>query len=181
MSDDPKVKDSQSSTSLIKKDWQQRLAAIRRDTAGQSGAEAESTAPHRPDPLVDQASPSVAAPDALLPPFRPAETAGAPPGGDITVEPSPAPAHDQHPGGDASALVIDHLEKLGRQQRRQSLLSWAILGMLGLLLATQVFFLVRPQPLDLRDQMAQLRALGLRPPGSFGLSLMTGASRVGPS
>jgi hypothetical protein len=168
--DDSNRKDVEATTTLIKKDWQKRLAAIRRDTPTPSGAEAKITAPPPPDSLVDQASPSLVAPEPSLPPFRPAETVGAPPGREGTVEPSPAPAHHRHPGGEASALVIDHLENLGRQQRRQSLLSWAILGMLGLLLATQVFFLVRPQPLDLRDQMARLRALDLRPPGSFGLS-----------
>ena len=179
MSDDPKVKDSQSSTSLIKKDWRQRLAAFRQGTAGQLGAEAESPAPPGPNPLVDQAFPAGAPPDVLLPPLRPGEPAIAPPGGDITVEPSPAPAQDGHPRGDARALVIDRLEKLGRQQRRQSRLSWAILGMLGLLLATQVFFLVRPEPLDLRDQTAKLRALGLRPQEPFGLSLVDRGQPVG--
>lgn len=157
-------------TTLIKKDWQQRLAAIKKGPPTQPGAEAEITAIHRSNPLVDQASQSFDSPDALPQPTRPAAAAGAPPSGDGTVQPSPAGDHNGNSGGDVKVMVLDRLEKLERHQRHQRFLSVAILGMLGVFLAAQVFLLVRPQPLDLRDQTAKLRIWGPGPKGSFALS-----------
>jgi hypothetical protein len=171
MADDPKINEGQDSATLIKQDWQQRLAAFRRETASQSGSEAASPAPPSPDLLVNQAPPSLTASDALLPPLPPDETAGPLPGTAGSLEPAPIPAPPCGPEGAARAAVMARLEHLERQQRQVSWLHWAILGLLVLLVTTQIVLVIRSQPLDRQDQMAQLWAWGLSPPGSFGLAL----------
>ena len=141
MADDPKIEDGERSVTLIKQDWQERLAASRRGPPTPAESDAEITASQRPGPLENQAAPSFNTPG--------------------------APANARPPGGEARARVNERLEQLVRLQWRQSRLNWAILAMLSLLLVSQVLLLVRLQPLDLRHQLAQWRAWGLGHQGTL--------------
>ena len=58
----------------------------------------------------------------------------------------PVPDPDEPPGRDADAAVGDRLEKLGRQYGRLKWLGALILGLLGVILATQAYVFFRPHP-----------------------------------
>jgi len=98
-------------------------------------------------------------------PTMPAAAEGEPPGESGSLATPPTPGQDLHPGGDANFGVVDRLEKLGRQNRRQKIYWALILVVLGVILATQAYVLFRPFPSSLggealvvRDSNGKIRA-----------------------
>jgi hypothetical protein len=74
----------------------------------------------------------------------PDEAAGAPLVESGPGSPIPTPDQDLQPGGDADSGVLDRLEKLAGQNRRQKYYWALILVVLGVILATQAYVLFRP-------------------------------------
>jgi hypothetical protein len=113
-------------------------------------------------------------PDAAQPlespgaPSQPITPAAA--GGEPLDEAGMAPAlatpdGEEPPGRDANAAVADRLEKLARQYRRLKWFGAFIMGLLGVVLATQAYVLFRPQSpgpavqdLVARDPKGNIRA-----------------------
>lgn len=102
---------------------------------------------------------------AATPADGPAEAEGASLAESGSVSAPLTPDHDEHPGRDADSAVVDRLEKLARQYRRLKLFGALILGVLGVILATQAYVLFRPHPpglaveeLVLRDPNGNIRA-----------------------
>ena len=98
-------------------------------------------------------------------PIVPAEAGGEPLDESGLVPPLPTPDHDEPPGRDANSAVFDRLEKLARQYRRLKLFGALILGLLGVILATQAYVLFRPhspgsagEALVVRDPNGNIRA-----------------------
>jgi hypothetical protein len=123
-------------------------------------------------------------PGASLQPIM-AAAAGDEPLGPSGVAPAlPAPDHDEPPGRDADAAVFDRLEKMARQYRRLKLFGALVLGLLGVILATQVYELFRPhspgsvgEALVVRDPKGNIRA-SLRETGDkVGLDLYDAQGR----
>jgi len=86
----------------------------------------------------------LASPGAVAQPIMPDAAGGVPPGGSGSVLAPPTPDPDAEPGCNATAMVFDRLEKLERQHRRQKFYRALILVVLGVILATQTFLLIRP-------------------------------------
>jgi hypothetical protein len=117
-------------------------------------------------------------------PIVPAEVGGEPLDESGLVPPRPTPDHDKPPGRDANAAVFDRLEKLGRQYRRLKLFGALILGLLGVILATQAYVLFRPhtpgsavEALVVRDPNGNLRASLGKTGGKVGLDLRDAQGR----
>ena len=101
-------------------------------------------------------------------PSQPITSAAA--GGEPLDEAGLAPARvtpdgEEPPGRDANAAVADRLEKLARQYRRLKWFGAFIMGLLGVILATQAYVLFRPQSpgpavqdLVARDPKGNIRA-----------------------
>jgi hypothetical protein len=90
-------------------------------------------------------SQSLEAPVTPPPPSLPAEAGGEPRDESGLAPAPPAPDPDESLGRDADAAVSDRLEKLARQYRRLKWFGALILGLLGVILATQASMLFRPQ------------------------------------
>ena len=125
--------------------------------AGLAATPGDAAPPAAPQPLE---SPGVSPQ-----PIMPAAAKGEPPGESGSVPTPPTPGQDLHPGGDANFGVVDRLEKLGRQNRRQKIYWALILVVLGVILATQAYVLFRPLPsglageaLVVRDANGKIRA-----------------------
>ena len=91
----------------------------------------------------------------------------------------PTPDQDEPPGRDANAAVFDRLEKLARQYRRLKLFGALILGLLGVILATQAYVLFRPhapgsagEALVVRDPNGNIRASLGKTGDKVGLDLL---------
>ena len=98
-------------------------------------------------------------------PVMPAAAGGEPGEESGSVPPAPTPDHDMHPHWEANSGVSARLEKLARQNRRQKFYWALILGVLGVILATQAYVLFRPHPAGLaggalvvRDPNGHIRA-----------------------
>jgi hypothetical protein len=110
--------------------------------------------------------------------IMPAEAGGEPLDESGLVPPLPTPDHDEPPGRDANSAVFDRLEKLARQYRRLKLFGALILGLLGVILATQAYVLFRPHALGssgealvVRDPKGNIRASLGNTGGKVGLDL----------
>jgi hypothetical protein len=123
-------------------------------------------------------------PEASSQASRPAEAPGEglDESGSAPAEAAPDP--DELPGGNAQAPVLERLEKLARQHRRLKVLGALILGLLGVILATQVYVFLRPpapapavQSLVLRDPKGNLRVSLGQSGGQVGLELRDEAGR----
>jgi hypothetical protein len=95
----------------------------------------------------------------------PVAAEGEPPEESGSVPTPLIPGQDLHPSGDANFGVVDRLEKLGRQNRRQKIYWALILVVLGVILATQAYVLFRLLPSSLggealvvRDSNGKIRA-----------------------
>jgi len=111
-------------------------------------------------------------------PIQAPEAGGEPLDESGLVPPLPTPDHDDPSGRDADSAVFDRLEKLARQYRRLKLFGALILGLLGVLLATQVSVLFRPhspgtagEALVVRDLKGNIRASLRDTGGKVGLDL----------
>jgi Metal binding domain of Ada len=98
-------------------------------------------------------------------PITPAEAGGEPPDESGLAPPLPTPGHDEPPDRDTNFALVDRLEKLTRQYRRLKLFGALVLGLFGVLLATQAYVLFRPCPpgpavegLVVRDPNGNIRA-----------------------
>jgi hypothetical protein len=85
------------------------------------------------------------------------------------------PDEDEPPDRDANAAVVDRLEKLARQYRRLKWFGAFILGLLGVILATQAYVLFRPHSPDLAEQALVVRD----PNGNIRASLGHTGGKVG--
>ena len=128
-----------------------------------------------PNPAASQ---PLESPGASPQPIMPAEAGGEPLDESGLVPPLPTPDHDEPPGRDANSAVFDRLEKLARQYRRLKLFGALILGLLGVILATQAYVLFRPHPpglaveaLVVRDPNGNIRASLGDTGGKVGLDL----------
>ena len=115
-----------------------------------------------PNPAASQ---PLESPGASPQPIMPAEAGGEPLDESGLVPALPTPDQDEPPGRDANAAVFDRLEKLARQYRRLKLFGALILGLLGVILATQAYVLFRPhspgsavEALVVRDPNGNIRA-----------------------
>ena len=111
------------------------------------------------------ASQPLEAPGASPQPIQATEAGGEPRDESGLAPALPPPEQDEPPGRDANAAVLDRLEKLARQYRRLKLFGALILGLLGVILATQAYVLFRPQApglageaLVVRDPNGNIRA-----------------------
>ena len=102
---------------------------------------------------------------AATPADAPAAAEGASLAESGSVAASLTPDPDEHPGQEADSAVFDRLGKLARQYRRLKLFGALILGVLGAILATQAYVLLRPYPpglagegLVVRDPSGHIRA-----------------------
>jgi len=132
------------------------------------GTGAGATAAPAPQPLDS--------PGASPPPIMPAGTEGEPLAESTSVPPAPSPDHDAPPGWDANLGDIDRQKQIEfprlakdfdfeRQNRRQKFYWALILVVLGVVLATQAYVLLRPYPpglaveaLVVRDANGRIRA-----------------------
>jgi hypothetical protein len=117
-------------------------------------------------------------------PIQAAEAGGEPLDESGLAPPLPTPEQDQPPGRDADSAVFDRLEKLARQYRRLQLFGALILGLLGALLATQAYVLLRPhspgtagEALVVRDPKGNIRASLRDTGGKVGLDLWDAQGR----
>jgi hypothetical protein len=122
--------------------------------AGQAASPGDAAPPQPP------ASPGVSPQ-----PIMPVAAEGEPPEESGSVPTPLIPGQDLHPSGDANFGVVDRLEKLGRQNRRQKIYWALILVVLGVILATQAYVLFRLLPSSLggealvvRDSNGKIRA-----------------------
>ena len=130
------------------------------------------------------APPSPSSPQGL-PPAHHAAAAGGEPLDEAGLAPARAtPDEDEPPGRDANAAVADRLEKLARQYRRLKWFGALILGLLGVILATQAYVLFRPhspdsavQALVVRDPKGNIRASLGHTGGKVGLDLWDAQGR----
>jgi hypothetical protein len=124
------------------------------------------------------ASQPLESPEASPPPIMSDEAGGEPRDESGLAPTLPTPDQDEPPGRDANVAVLEPLEKLARQYRRLKLLGVLILGLLGVLLATQAYVLFRPhspgsggEALVVRDQKGNIRASLGRTGDKVGLDL----------
>ncbi|PIU52809.1 MAG: hypothetical protein COS90_09560 [Deltaproteobacteria bacterium CG07_land_8_20_14_0_80_60_11] len=103
-----------------------------------------------------------------------AEAEGAPMAESGPVSPAPTPDHELPPGRDANSRIFDRLEKLARQHRRLKFIGAIILGVFGVILATQAYVLFRPHPLGLAGKDLVLRD----PNGNIRVTLGTAGGKV---
>ena len=96
----------------------------------------------------------------------------------------PTPDKAESPGRGADFAALDRLEKLARQYRRLKVSGVIILGLLGVILATQVYVLFRPQApgpageaLVVRDPKGNIRASLRDTGGKVGLDLWDAQGR----
>ena len=115
-----------------------------------------------PNPAASQ---PLESPGASPQPIMPAEAGGEPLNESDLAPALPTPDQDEPPGRDANSAVFDRLEKLARQYRRLKLFGALILGLLGVILATQAYVLFRPhspgsagETLVVRDLKGNIRA-----------------------
>lgn len=115
-----------------------------------------------PNPAASQ---PLESPGASPQPIMPAEAGGEPLDEAGLVPALAPPDQDEPPGRDANAAVLDRLEKLARQYRRLKWFGALILGLLGVILATQAHVLFRPhapgsagEALVVRDPKGNIRA-----------------------
>jgi hypothetical protein len=87
----------------------------------------------------------------------------------------PIPDQDEPPGRDANAAVFERLEKLARQYGRLKLFGALILGLLGVILATQAYVLFRPHSPDSAGEALVVRDLN----GNIRASLGHTGDKVG--
>jgi hypothetical protein len=97
------------------------------------------------------------------------------PGASGSVPPPPTPDHDLPPGRDANSGVLERLEKLARQHRRLKFIGAIILGVFGVVLATQAYVLFRPHPPGLAVEALVVRG----PNGKIRASLGATGDKVG--
>jgi hypothetical protein len=102
------------------------------------GTGAGPTAAHAPKPLD--------APGATPPPIMPAGTEAEPRAKSTSVPSAAGPDQDAPPGWNANSGGIDRQKKLERENRRQKFYWALILVVLGVVLATQAYVLLRPYP-----------------------------------
>ena len=114
------------------------------DFAGPSAAPADA-----PNPAVPQ---SLESPGASPLPIMPAEAGGEALGESGSV--SPDPTHDSglQSGRDANSAVLARVDKLRGQYRRLKFIGAIILGVFGVILATQAYVLFRPHPPGLQGR-----------------------------
>ncbi|MBM4301219.1 MAG: hypothetical protein FJ121_06775 [Deltaproteobacteria bacterium] len=136
-----------------------------KDQRGESSFKVAVGAPF-PGAFAGPAATPADAPDPGAPePVIPAAAGGESRGESGSVPPAPTPDPDLHPEGDANFGVSARLEKLARQHRRQKFYWALILGVLGVILATQAYVIFRPHPsglageaLVVRDPNGRIRA-----------------------
>jgi hypothetical protein len=138
--------------------------------AGVAAAPGDAPHPATPQPLESP----VVSPQ----PIMPTAAEGEPLGESRSGPTPPPPDQDVHPAGEANAEVVDRLEKLGRQNRRQKIYGAIILAVLGVILATQAYVLFRPLPpglavegLVVRDAKGNIRASLVANDGKIKLDL----------
>lgn len=144
----------------------------------EAGAGPAEAAPNHLNP--EPAPQLLESPGAVGQPIMPAAAGGAPPGESGSVPPPLIPEPAAPTGVDANLLkVYDRLEKLERQNRSQKFYLPLILAVLGVVLATQAFLLVRPylpgplavEALMVRDPKGVNRAWLGEKNGKVGLDL----------
>jgi hypothetical protein len=121
---------------------------------------------------------------AVSQPITPA-AAGGEPLDEASLAPALAtPDEEKPPGRDANTAVADRLEKLAGQYRRLKWFGALILGLLGVILATQAHVLFRPhspgsavQALVVRDPKGNIRASLGHDGGKVGLDLWDAQGR----
>jgi hypothetical protein len=118
-----------------------------------------------PNPAASQ---PLESPGASPQPTIPAEAEGAPLATSNSVSPAPTPDHDLQPGQDANSQIVDRLEKLARQYRRLKFIGAIILGVFGVILATQAYVLFRPHPPGLAVEALVVRDQNGRTLASLG-------------
>jgi hypothetical protein len=134
--------------------------------AAPPAAPADAPQPVAPQPLES--------PDVSPQPTLPAEAGGEPLGETGFVPPPPLPDHDLQPVPDANSAIFDRLEKLARQNRRLKFIGAIILGVFGVILATQAYVLLRPHPPGLAAEALVVRD----PKGNIRASLDTDGGKV---
>ncbi|HLD47077.1 MAG TPA: hypothetical protein VJA64_04580, partial [Desulfobaccales bacterium] len=146
--------------------------------AGPTPAAAPAGGPH-PD-----ASQPLESPGASPQPIIPAEA-----GGEPLTESGLAPAltttaEAEPPGREVNFAALERLEKMARQYRRLKVSGVLILGLLGVILATQAYVLFRPQApgpageaLVVRDPKGNIRASLRDTGGKVGLDLWDAQGR----
>ena len=124
------------------------------------------------------ASQPLESPGASPQPSMPAEAGGEPLNESGLAPALPTPDQDEPPGRGADFAALDHLEKLARQYRRLKVSGVIILGLLGVILATQAYVLFRPhapgpagEALVVRDPKGNIRASLRDTGGKVGLDL----------
>jgi hypothetical protein len=130
------------------------------------------------------ASRPLESPGASPQPVMPAE-AGSEPLGESDLAPAlPTPDQEEHPGRDANSALFNRLEKLARQYRRLRLFGALILGLFGVILATQAYVLFRThswgsagETLVVRDPKGNIRASLKDTGGRVGLDLWDAQGR----
>ena len=136
-----------------------------------AGARPAATPADAPNPAASQ---PLESPDASSQPIIPTEV-GVEPVNESGFVPPPTPDHDEHPGGDANSRIFDRLDKLARQHRRLKLFGALILGLFGVILATQAYVIFRPQLPGLKGEDIVLRD----PDGHIRASLRATSDKVG--
>jgi hypothetical protein len=113
-----------------------------------------------------------------------AEAGGEPLNESGLVPALPTPDQDEPSGRHANSAVFDRLEKLARQYRRLKVSGVLILGLLGVILATQAYVLFRPhapgpagEAFVVRDPKGNLRASLRDTGGKVGLDLWDAQGR----
>ncbi len=111
------------------------------------------------------ASQPVESPDVSPRLIRPAASEGEASGESGPGLSPPGPGPGLYLGGDTDTGVVERLEELGRQNRRQKFYWALVLVVLGVILATQAYVLFRPHPagwggeaLVVRDANGKMRA-----------------------
>jgi hypothetical protein len=116
-----------------------------KDQHGESSYKAAVGAPS-PKAFPGPAATPADGPDAASPPaLLPAEAGAAPLTESVPVSVPPTPDY-AHPGPDANAGAFDRLEQLTRQHQRHKFYWALILVVLGVILSTQAYVLLRPGP-----------------------------------
>lgn len=108
-------------------------------------------------------------------PIMPGEAGGEPRNESGLAPALPPPDQDELPGRDDNSAVFARLEKLARQYRRLRLFGGLILGLFGVILATQAYVVFRPYLPGYAGEALMVRD----PPGNIRASLRGAGDKVG--